>query len=1008
MLVTETWVQAGAETDEIFEDLVNGAHLGVVRRDRAGRRGGGVAVIYDQRKAKLKRYQIPGAKHEIVCSVGKFNSSNRKVAIICVYLPPKQTKKTTDEIAGVLSNGILKLKADLDDPIILVGGDLNNKDLSAAYEDYDDIHEIPAVPTRGTRALDLAFTNMATEDATVTSLPPLSSDNGPRSDHNVVIVEARLPRLHQFKKRKITYRKITEDGKRRFKALLDGTDWGELEGLSSSGAADALAVKLKVMLDQCFPLRSFMLKSTDPPWMTPKIRKAIRRRKRLFKREGRSEAWRRLKKETEDLIKHAKQERLETIKQLIKETNDVKGYYRAIKNFSTKEEKLPWDVRSLFPGKTDLQIAEIVAAFFVKISDEFVPLPGPLDSLSESDAALRVARSPSATTIARRLKKMHKPKSQVDGDIPPELVGENASGLSVPLAIIFRKVYETLQWPRLWKIETVSVIPKNSSPSDISELRNISCTPLFSKLLEAFVLEKIKEETTLTEKQFGGMKGSGPAHFLALTWQEILETLDDSRAAAVLTSIDFEKAFNRMGHASCLNALAAHNASGETISLVSAFLYGRTMRVKIGTALSEPRNVLGGSPQGSILGNILFCITTDFLDEQAQPRLVMPAASTPLDLRRNRSRVRGCDGHVFDDDAATEQVVSAMDLGDDGADSDGDDPMGFFRFRRQFEFDSTPEDEIEVLGRSGIDHVNGGPPQGWEDRPLKKFVYIDDYNSVEQVRQHDAVFHLTQSGRTVDIRAPHSQSLFHCIHRNAEEIGMRVNARKTQMLCISSASSNQCNSHIIGPGGEKISSTENLKILGFLFGRSPTPQAQVSNMLKKVRARFWTLYYLKSSGLSEKDLVSAYVSFIRPLMEYAVQAFHSMMTQEQSKSIERQQSRALKVIFGFGHSYSDLLQKSGLKTLQERRVKLTDKFAMKLASSDRFSYLFPERPEEQCRARNGNKYVEMQSRTSRLYNSPIYYMRRRLNKLHKDNRSENARVPVEQDLRCDFLFDEWR
>ena len=84
-------------------------------------------------------------------------------------------------------------------------------------------------------------------------------------------------------------------------------------------------------------------------------------------------------------------------------------------------------------------------------------------------------------------------------------------------------------------------------------------------------------------------------------------------ASAALTSIDFAKAFNRMSHQACLQALGEHGASNKSLALISAFLFKRTMSVRIGTTFSEPKLINGGSPQGSILGNYLFCMTTDKL-----------------------------------------------------------------------------------------------------------------------------------------------------------------------------------------------------------------------------------------------------------------------------------------------------------------------------------------------------------------------------------------------------------
>ena len=52
---------------------------------------------------------------------------------------------------------------------------------------------------------------------------------------------------------------------------------------------------------------------------------------------------------------------------------------------------------------------------------------------------------------------------------------------------------------------------------------------------------------------------------------DVMEQLDDKRAAVNIISIDFEKAFNRMHHLVCLNALALKGASNQTLMVVSSF-----------------------------------------------------------------------------------------------------------------------------------------------------------------------------------------------------------------------------------------------------------------------------------------------------------------------------------------------------------------------------------------------------------------------------------------------------
>ena len=168
-------------------------------------------------------------------------------------------------------------------------------------------------------------------------------------------------------------------------------------------------------------------------------------------------------------------------------------------------------------------------------------------------------------------------------------IRDSSDLLAPPITFIYNQVIRDKEWPDLWKRETLIVIPKCGSPSELSECRNLACTPLFSKVLEGFILSRLREEMSLAETQYGGLKGCSSTHFLVQTWNDIMEGLEDNRACVNLLSVDFAKAFNRMGHHECLRALCDHGASEDSIKLAGAFLTGRTMRVRIGDHLSDPR-----------------------------------------------------------------------------------------------------------------------------------------------------------------------------------------------------------------------------------------------------------------------------------------------------------------------------------------------------------------------------------------------------------------------------------
>ena len=125
-------------------------------------------------------------------------------------------------------------------------------------------------------------------------------------------------------------------------------------------------------------------------------------------------------------------------------------------------------------------------------------------------------------------------------------------------------------------------------PESLNDLRNISCTMLPSKVYESYILNWIKEEVKVKPNQFGGVKGCSTAHLLAGVWDVIGRGLEDDRAAVLLRSIDYAKAFNRLSFQHCLKAFAAHGASSTLIELLATFLSNRVMRVKVGQSWSAP------------------------------------------------------------------------------------------------------------------------------------------------------------------------------------------------------------------------------------------------------------------------------------------------------------------------------------------------------------------------------------------------------------------------------------
>jgi hypothetical protein len=194
------------------------------------------------------------------------------------------------------------------------------------------------------------------------------------------------------------------------------------------------------------------------------------------------------------------------------------------------------------------------------------------------------------------------------------------------------------------------------------------------------------------------------------SFNDIFTAFENKARCVNIMSVDFSKAFNRMDHNACLYALEKFGASEYTSHIIHNFLSGRKMSVRHQQDHSTPRDVRGGSPQGSVLGNFLFCMTTNLLEVEN------------LEVRR----MNECCENLSEDRPAEDLSPALTSM-------------------------ETDEDSVKL------------------------YKFIDDYNLIQIVYDKSDCERLLASG---------CQKKYKSVEKAAKKIGMQINVRKTQLLCV--------------------------------------------------------------------------------------------------------------------------------------------------------------------------------------------------------------------------------
>ena len=899
-ILSETWERDKQRMDAIL----NSRQFNTVSYYRKNQSpGGGCAIIYDKNQFLATDPEIAVPENvEAIWSIltPASECQNRhnvkRIAVASIYVSPRSKFKPETIEHIVESIHILRAKYD-NDIKLLIGGDFNRLDISEILECYGGLKQVNSVPTRKNAVLEILLTDLHTLYHPPTTLPPLQVDvdkKGKDSDHDVMLFAPLTNMNYKVDrvKKTIKTRPIPESQILKFERDLANHPWHEIfANKTPDKQAEIFHDFLRSKLDQYFPEKTVKISTLDKKWFSPSLKQLHRRMQRAYHRNRNGQKFKKLKLKFKKQKRNAINSFFKEFVSDLKSTNPGKWYTMAKKIGAIDQMNNGDTVVESLSHLSNYDAAQKIAEHFASISNEYFPIDN-----SKLPCYLPALPPPQVEEyqVYQRLNQLKKTRSTLPIDIPMKVRKECAPFLAEPLTVIINNCLTQYQYPAVWKQEWVTPVPKISHPKDISHLRKVAGTSDYSKVFESFLKDWIMEDVSMNIDigQFGGQPGIGTEHLIVCLLDRILKLLDryPDRSAIIMSCLDWSAAFDRQDPTLAVMKFIKLGVRPSLIPLLANYLTDRKMRVKFNGEMSELFTLIGGGPQGTLLGQIEYLVQSN----------------------DNADVVSSDDRFKYIDDLSVLHLVCLSGL--------------------LVEYDF---------------HQHVASDVGVEDL----FLPATNYGTQDCL---DSISNWTEENK---MRLNSDKCNYMVFSRSQQKFATRLNIENT-----------------------KLDRVKESKILGLYLTDDLSWTRNCKEICVKAYSRVQMLTKLKYVGVKTEDLLDIYILYIRSVTEYCSVAFHSSLTIEQSKKLERIKKTCLKIVLGDMYlDYDSALEMCGLETLFDRRGKRCLDFALKCTKHPRNMRLFPLNEN-----RNGDKYQVNWARTGTYQDSTIPYCQRLLNRCDQD------------------------
>ena len=235
------------------------------------------------------------------------------------------------------------------------------------------------------------------------------------------------------------------------------------------------------------------------------------------------------------------------------------------------------------------------------LTDSFnLPTPYILNEIQLSQITVAEVRD---VILSFKRKNCHK------NEIPYSILVDVLDFISVPLCNIFNSSILAGIYPSVFKIARVVPIFKSGSENDVNNFRPISTLPIFSKIFEKLLFNKlsnfIEDNEILNKSQYGFKKGVTTTHAILEFLHYVLRSFNQNSFCIALF-LDLKKAFDTVDITILMKKLHHYGIRNNFNKLLGSYLSNRRQYVHINDFTSNFKTMNVGLYQGSTLSPILF------------------------------------------------------------------------------------------------------------------------------------------------------------------------------------------------------------------------------------------------------------------------------------------------------------------------------------------------------------------------------------------------------------------